>query len=40
MNSAVGPSFKVVFAKKVFADLVNSARNPLKNARDNTNINY
>ena len=30
MNSAMGPNFKVVFAKNVFADPVNSARDPLE----------
>ena len=30
MNSAMGPNFKVVFAKKVFVDPVNSACDPLE----------
>ena len=30
MNSAMWPNFKVVFAKKIFADPVNSARDPLE----------
>ena len=36
MNSIIGPNFKVVFLgkkKKVLVGLVNSARDPLKNAR-------
>ena len=28
MNNAVGPSFEIVFLKKVFASSVNNARNP------------
>jgi len=32
----VGPSFKVIFTKKILTDPVNSAQNLLKNARTQT----
>ena len=38
MNSAVGPSFKVVFIEKVLADPINSAWDPLKNVRHSCTI--
>ena len=31
MTSTVGPSFKVIFMKKILAGLMNSAWDPLKN---------
>ena len=36
MNSTVGPNFKVVFAEKVHAGPVNSARDPLKTLNTET----
>ena len=38
MNSAVRPSFEVVFVEKSIVSSMNSARNPLKNVRRNWKV--